>query len=149
MDSEHSKDSLNKPDTPSKWRPAIVVMRWLLVIIWIGIILFSSQSFQSPVHSTIKLLPSIAGTHFVSYGILCFLLANALWQHMPLKKAIVVAIVSTCLLGGIELLFQQLMFGVISNPILWLIGVGGTMVGALVAYPLLQVIDRLITYGQN
>lgn len=105
-------------------RCAIVVLRWALVAGWFAFSALAQPGAEDPVRAVSQSLAS-AG--------LAFLLVNALWQHMPLKRACLVGAIAAC---GLNLLAL--------SPISWPAIVIGSVAGVLVGYPVIQRIDRLI-----
>lgn len=77
---------------------------------------------------------------FTVYG---FLLVNALWQHMPLKSACAMALVSVCLAISASEVLRTFAPGQ-PTPDSLIIGLCGSVVGVLVARPLLKRIDRVV-----
>ena len=68
-------------------RCAIVVLRWALVAGWFAFSALVQPGAEDPVRAVSQSLAS-AG--------LAFLLVNALWQHMPLKRACLVGAIAAC-----------------------------------------------------
>lgn len=75
----------------------------------------------------------------VAFALLGFLLANALWQHTSLRRACVGAVAVTIMMGTILSFFQQVPSNVPTSSFL---GAFGGLIGAVLAYPILKVVDR-------
>ncbi|WP_080797421.1 hypothetical protein [Arabiibacter massiliensis] len=111
----------------SKLRPALVAVRWGLAIAWAA--------------AVVVLWPSIPRM-FAAF-LLTFLLANALWQHVPLKRACVMAFALTGLAAVVgELALGTADFAAV--PVLWLVDALGALIGALVAYLAMPLVDRTL-----
>lgn len=134
MNNEPEDSAGRKPSPPMRRRWLLVIARWVLVAAWIGVVLAEPWNGNA--------FPGIA--RYFAFGLLGFLLANALWQHMPLKRACAAAFVCAALIGAVDTLFLQ------TGPIMadglpkLLAAIGGAGSGALLAVPLLKKIDRLI-----
>lgn len=135
MNNEPEDSAGHNPPPPMRPRWLLVIARWVLVAVWIGVVLAKPWNGNA--------FPGI--TRYFAFGLLGFLWANALWQHMPLKRACAAAFVYAALIGAVDILLLQ------TGPIIadglskLLAAIGGAGSGALLAVPLLKKIDRLIT----
>lgn len=127
----------NKKNQPSLLgsRALLVTMRWVLVAAWTGVTLVAPWDF-----GTIATI-----LRFGAYVTLSFLFANAQWQHIPLKNACAVAFFYAVLIGTINALFLHPETSTISNLIALATATCGAAIGSVIAYPLLQRIDNLIS----
>ena len=74
--------------------------------------------------------------------LLTFLLTNALWQHVPLKRACIMAFALT----GLAAIIGELALGTsdfAAVPVLWLVDALGALIGALVSYIAMPLVDRV------
>lgn len=110
-----------------KLRPALVALRWGLAIAWAV--------------AVVALWPAVPRM-FAAF-LLAFLLANALWQHVPLKRACIMAFA----LAGLLAIIGELALGTAdfaAVPMLWLVDALGAVIGALVAYIAMPLVDRIL-----
>lgn len=144
-------------------RTLVIVMRWALVVLWAAVIFFMSSNSGSNLNDDLGIFSqiyqslnefqeSILGpdvdilsplAHFTEYAILSFLLVNALWQHMPLKKACLVAIACASIYGITDEFHQYFIPERMSDPVDWVVDTLGAALGSAVAYPLIQRIDSM------
>ncbi len=109
------------------------MLRWLLVVAWVPALFFLAPNLSVPA-------PIVS---VVGFAGLSFILVNALWQHMPLKSSCITAAV---LAGIIGVPWEAVVFivtGQEAEVSLWLTNAIGAIVGAVVAYPVMQKIDAL------
>lgn len=113
--------------------------RWALVAVLIVLAVFAPPFTQNFAGITNQIW---------TYIVISFLLANALWQHISLKAACIVAACIACVLAGalgVWGVWQNANLGqgyLLAN---WGFGVMGAIVGALLAHPLLQRIEAFIS----
>lgn len=127
MDTRKTPENRPSLDTGrAKLRPVLVAVRWGLAIAWTV--------------AVVVLWPAIPRM-FAAF-LLAFLLANALWQHVPLKRACVMAFALT----GFVAIVGELALGTsdfAAVPVLWLVDALGALIGAVVAYLAMPSIDRM------
>ncbi|MEG0375052.1 MAG: VanZ family protein [Raoultibacter sp.] len=143
----------------------IVFVRWAGVVLWAGVIVFMSSQTSTDINAGLGFFSEIARIlrtveesifgsgvdvlsvlgHFFEYFILSFLLVNALWQHMSLKRACVVAIVCSSLFGITDELHQYFVPGRMCDPLDWAVDTIAATVGAIVARPVLKRVDAAIS----
>ena len=126
MDTRRTPEKHPSPNADrAKLRPVLVAVRWGLAIAWAV--------------AVVALWPSIPRI-FAAF-LLAFLLANALWQHVPLKRACVMAFA----LAGFAAIIGELALGTsdfAAVPVLWLVDALGALIGAVVAYLAMPFVDR-------
>lgn len=143
----------------------IVFARWAGVILWAGVIVFMSSHTSTGINSDLWLVSDLVNVlrsieeslfgpgvdvlsvigHFLEYFMLSFLLVNALWQHMSLKRACVVAIVCSSLFGITDEFHQYFVPERMCDPFDWMVDTVAATVGALVARPVLTRVDASIS----
>lgn len=128
MDTRRTPENRPSPVTDrTRLRPALVAVRWGLAIAWAV--------------AVVALWPAIPRV-FAAF-LLAFLLANALWQHVPLKRACVMAFALT----GFAAIVGELALGTsdfVAVPVLWLADALGALIGAVVAYLAMPIVDRTL-----
>ncbi|MBX9034294.1 Tat pathway signal protein [Gordonibacter massiliensis (ex Traore et al. 2017)] len=132
IEQRHDSRSAGHPAKPSTARRFIVLGRWALVAAGIVAIALGFAA-ASPV------------VRFAAFAGLSFLLANALWQHMPLSQACAAAAAIAIVFGAAVALYRLFAWGMGLES--WLPDALGAVVGALVAYPALKRIDRISPDG--
>ncbi|MEA5019681.1 MAG: hypothetical protein VB027_04865 [Gordonibacter sp.] len=116
-------------------RVLLVTMRWALVAAWTGVALVVPGDFDT---AAIVL-------RFGVYITLSFLFANALWQHIPLKYACVAAFIYAVLAATFSTLLLPSESTSTNNLTAFAILVCAAAIGSVIAHPLLQRIDSLIS----
>lgn len=116
-------------------RVLLVTMRWVLVAAWMGVALVVPGDFDT---AAIIL-------RFGVYVTLSFLFANALWQHIPLKYACIAAFIYAVLIAAFSTLLLPSESNSTNNLAVFAVLVCGAAIGSVIAYPLLQRIDNLIS----
>lgn len=120
---------------PNRRPKALTVMRWVLVFAWAAIMLAFGANLG---------VPAPFGNVF-GFAVLAIALVNALWQHMPLASACVVAAVCAGFFGvGFEA-FAFFGFGDAASPGDWLGGALGAAAGAAIGYPLIKKVDTFVS----
>lgn len=129
------------------------VVRWLVVAAWACAIAFMSSNTGSNLNDDLgffselyrnlhEMQESLLGpgvdllspaAHFGEYALLGLLLANALRQHMPLKRACLVAIACASLFGASDEIHQYFVPERMCDPLDWLVDTCGASLGALIA----------------
>lgn len=132
IEQRHDSRSAGHPAKPSTARRFIVLGRWALVAAGIVAIALGFAA-ASPV------------VRFAAFAGLSFLLANALWQHMPLSQACAAAAAIAIVFGAAVALYRLFAWGMGLES--WLPDALGAVVGALVAYPALKRIDHISPDG--
>ncbi len=115
----------DRPIRP-KTRQALMIARWSIALVWAG--------------AVVVLWPAIPRL-FATF-LLTFLLTNALWQHVPLKRACIMAFALT----GLAAIIGELALGTsdfAAVPVLWLVDALGALIGALVSYIAMPLVDRV------
>lgn len=118
---------------PVPARGLIVFGRWALVAA--GIVAIA-----------LGFIAASAAVRLVAFAGLSFLLANALWQHMPLARSCVAAGGLALLFGAAVALYRLFTWNMGLDS--WLPDAVGALVGAAIAYPALKRIDRHSPSGQ-
>lgn len=121
METKKPENTPSETRKLSSMRPFIVVGRWTMAVICAAFVLFDPNANQ----------PQLLG-----YAVLSFLLANAIWQHISLIRACVVAFILATVLA----LIDQLFLG--GAPLWFAADALAAAVGSLLAYPVLQKIDH-------
>ena len=116
----HDRPPLTAP------RVLLVTFRWVLVAAWTTVVLTTQGE-----SGTLAAIQRIAACLPLS-----FLLANALWQHIPLKYACLVAFACATLVGVLNLLFFQAGAVAMDNLSTLAASACGAAAGSVVAYPL-------------
>ena len=129
------------------------VVRWLVVAAWACAIAFMSSNTGSNLNDDLgffselyrnlhEMQESLLGpgvdllspaAHFGEYALLGLLLANALRQHMPLKRACLVAIACASLFGASDEIHQYFVPERMCDPLDWLVDTCGASLSALIA----------------
>lgn len=110
-------------------------MRWVLVFTWAAAMLVFGANLGAP---------APFGNAF-GFAVLAIVLVNALWQHMPLASACVVAAVCAGFFGvGFEA-FAFFGFGDTVSPGDWLASVIGAAAGAAIGYPIIKKVDTFVS----
>ena len=127
-----------------------VATSWALVAVWAAFIFFmssntgtglnSGEGFVSQVFCALRdaqaallgpdvdVVSSLA--HFCEYTSFGALLANALRHHMPLRKAVVVALACGSAYGVTDEFHQLFVPGRMCDPADWAVDTAGTLLGA-------------------
>lgn len=129
MDTKGHTGNNGSPRAAAPARGLIVFGRWALVAAGVAAIVFGFAA-SSPI------------VRAVAFAVLAFLLANALFQHLPLGRACAAA-------AGITLLFVVAL--VLYRAFTWHMGLAnwvpdaiGALVGAALSYPILKRINRIM-----
>lgn len=129
------------------------VARWLAVAAWACAIVFMSSNTGSNLNDDLGFFSELyrnlhavqeslfgpgvdllsPAAHFGEYALLGFLLANALRQHMPLKRACLAAIACASLFGASDEFHQYFVPERMCDPLDWLVDTCGASLGALIA----------------
>lgn len=131
-------------------RAVRVAVSWVFVAAWAGFIFFMSSNTGSGLNSgeglvsqvfcalkdaqaallgpDVDVVSSIA--HFCEYTVFGALLANALRHHMPLRKAVVVALACGSAYGITDEFHQLFVPGRMCDPVDWAVDTAGTLLGA-------------------
>lgn len=128
MESKQNNTPGNAGPTPTPSRALVVAGRWILVIAGVVVILLGLGADD-------------AGVRFGAFAILCFLLANALWQHTSLLRACVVAFAVTSLFGIAVTIYRA--FADAGDAGSALLCIAAAALGAVLSYPVLTFVDRL------
>ena len=130
-----------------------VAARWVLVTMWACAIAFMSSNtgsnldgglgvFSELYRSLRAAQESVLGpdvdllspaAHFCEYALLGLLLVGALRQHMPLRRACLVALACASLFGVTDELHQSFVPGRLCDPLDWLVDTCGAALGAATA----------------
>lgn len=131
-----------------------VVLSWLLVALWAGLIFFMSANtgsglsddlgFFSNIYRALKdaqvhlLGPDVDAissvAHFCEYAVFGALLANALSSHLPLRRACLIAVLCASLYGVSDEIHQLFVPGRMCDPVDWLVDTLGAAAGSGVAF---------------
>lgn len=127
-----TKGHTNKNTNPRDVMPSrglVVFGRWALVVA--GVVAIA-----------LGFVTSSALVRIVAFAGLAFLLANALFQHMPLSRACVAAAAIALLFGAAVSLYRLFTWdmGLAS----WLPDALGSLIGAALSYPVLKRINRIM-----
>lgn len=126
---------------------------WLLVAAWACFIFFMSAHTGDDLNEGLGILSAVyarlkavsaqlfgAGVdlasplgHFLEYAVLGVLLTNALRCHLPLSRAVAVAILCAGAYGATDEFHQLFVPDRACDPVDWLVDVAGALVGALIA----------------
>ena len=109
------------PNAAAKRPPSLTVLRWMLVAAWIP-------------------MPAVS---VIGFAGLSFVLVNALWQHMSLKASCVVAAILAGVIGVVVEAVVYLATGQEIVAFSWLTNAIGAILGATIAYPVIQKVDAL------
>lgn len=120
---------------PNKRPKALTVMRWVLVFSWTGVVLIAGPNLGIP-----SPLGSVLG-----FAVLSIVLVNALWQHMPLASACIMAAILAGLVGVAYEALAFLAFDYALSPGDWLANAVGAVAGAATGYPLIKKVDELVS----
>ncbi len=128
MNTEGHTGSNRNSRSASPARGLVVFGRWALVAAGVAAIALGFAASSGLVRA-------------VAFAGLAFLLANALFQHMPLSRACVAAAAIALLFGAAVALYRLFTWdmGLVS----WIPDALGSLAGAALAYPALKRIDRL------
>lgn len=150
-----SPEQSSRADLQLATGPRLVgtVVRWLVVAAWACVIVFMSSNTGSNLNDDLGFFSELyrnlhamqetlfgpdvdllsSAAHFCEYALLGLLLANALRQHMPLKRACLVAIACASLFGVSDELHQYFVPERMCDPLDWLVDTCGASLGALIA----------------
>lgn len=126
-----------------------VVASWALVALWAGFIFFMSSNTGSGLNEGSGLVSCVyralkdvqeqllgpgadvvsSLAHFCEYAVLGALLMNALRCHMPLRRALAVAIACGSLYGASDEFHQLFVEGRLCDPLDWLVDTVGSAFG--------------------
>lgn len=120
---------------PNKRPKALTVMRWVLVFAWTGVVLIAGPNLGIP-----SPLGSVLG-----FAVLSIVLVNALWQHMPLASACIMAAILAGLVGVAYEALALLAFGYALSPGDWLANAVGAVAGSAAGYPLIKKVDEFVS----
>ena len=120
---------------PNKRPKALTVMRWVLVFAWTGVVLIAGPNLDIP-----SPLGSVLGV-----AVLSIVLVNALWQHMPLASACIMAAILAGLVGVAYEALALLAFGYALSPGDWLANAVGAAAGSATGYPLIKKVDGFVS----
>lgn len=128
MNTKGHTDS-KSPRSTSPARGLVVFGRWALVVAGVVAIAFGFAASSALVRG-------------VAFAGLAFLLANALFQHMPLSRACVAAAVIAIVFGAAVSLYRLFTWdmGLIS----WIPDILGALIGAALSYPALKRLNNAI-----
>lgn len=122
------------PNAAAKRPPSLTVLRWMLVAAWIAVVFLVGPSLPIP-------MPAVS---VIGFAGLSFVLVNALWQHMSLKASCVVAAILAGVIGVVGEAVVYLATGQEIVAFSWLTNAIGAILGALIAYPVIQKVDALM-----
>lgn len=131
-----------------------VVISWILVGLWAGVIFFMSSNtssglneglgFFSQIFQSLKAIqaqilgPGVdvlsAIAHFCEYTVLGVLLCNALRNHMTLSRACIFAIVIASAYGITDEVHQLFVPGRMCDPLDWLVDTLGASLGSVATF---------------
>lgn len=131
-----------------------VVLSWLAVLVWAGLIFFFSAHSATDLHQgsgfvdalyqmLAKLQAQLLGpqvdfidscAHFCEYLVFGVLWLNALRCHLTLPRAALLAIVLTSLYGVSDEFHQIFVPGRVCDPMDWLVDTAGGLVGTGIFY---------------
>lgn len=123
----HTSTSHPHADFPA--RGPVVIGRWALVAAGVVAILFGFMASSALVRA-------------IAFAGLTFLLANALFQHMPLSRACIMAGVMALIFGAGVSLYRLFTWHMGLDS--WFPDALGTLIGAAIAYPVLKRINHAI-----
>ena len=130
MDTSNRHTASGAESRSERFRGLFVVARWALALIGIGVATFLMLAGD----------PGIVGRVF-GFLLLAVLLANALWQHLPLGRACVSAFAVAGLLAIALELFRGEGTMQLASIVIWLFDAGGAALGAALAYMVMPKID--------
>lgn len=113
-------------NAPSTARRLLVAGRWLLAAAG-AVAIMAGLDQGSP------------AVRFAAYAILSGLLANALWQHVPLSRACLTACAASVLFGGALAIYRLATAHIGLEG--WLFAALGAVAGAALSYPALRWVD--------
>lgn len=131
-----------------------VVISWLLVAAWAGVIFFMSSNTSSGLNegpglfsrvyqAAMAAQAALLGTevdvlspaaHFSEYAVLGALLMNALRCHMPLQRACLLAVALASCYGVTDEFHQLFVEGRMCDPVDWLTDTAGAAVGTALGW---------------
>lgn len=140
---------LSETEGPKKQKTILVILAWLLVASWAALIFYMSSNtgsdlsdemgFFSQIYQQLNVFQeNIFGpgvdvmspiAHFSEYLVFGILLANALRQHMPLRRACIVAIVCASAYGVTDEFHQYFVPDRMCDPLDWLVDTIGASIG--------------------
>lgn len=126
MNTKGHTESNKSPRDTSPVRGLVVFGRWALVVAGVVAIAFGFAASSALVRG-------------VAFAGLAFLLANALFQHMPLSRACVAAAVVALIFGAAVALYRLFTWDMGLDS--WIPDALGALVGAALSYPILKRIN--------
>lgn len=151
MDRKRSQTN-GKPNARAAARPSRthLALSWAIVLLWLAFIFFMSSrtsdgldggmGFASEVYRWLKAMQAdVLGpgidviapfAHFLEYAVLGALFANLLSNYMPLRRAMVLAIVLASAYGVTDEVHQYFVPGRMCDPLDWLVDTVGAGVGS-------------------
>jgi VanZ family protein len=126
------------------------IISWLLVILWAGVIFFMSSRTDTGLTEDMNIISmaiewlkaqqlALFGdgvdilmpfAHFCEYMVFGALLVNSLRLHMPLGRAMLVAVVLASVYGVTDEIHQHFVPGRVCDPLDWLVDTIGAGVGS-------------------
>lgn len=145
---------MNTSNPSLKPSTTFVVASWILVAAWAGVIFFMSSNtdtglndglgFFSQIYQVMKdIQAQILGpgvdvlsltAHFCEYTVFGVLLTNALRCHMPLRRALLLAIACGSFYGVTDEFHQLFVDGRMCDPMDWLVDTLGTSLGSSLTF---------------
>lgn len=130
-----------------------IVFSWALVVVMAGVIFFMSANTGDSINHGLGIISAIKAAlssfalslfghsvdvspvgHFTEYLIFGILLANALRFHMPLKRALIIAVVIGSAYGVTDEIHQLFVPDRSCDPADWAVDTVASFVGACITY---------------
>lgn len=134
------------------------VVSWVLVAAWACFIFYMSSNTGDDLNAGLGIFSTIYNElkalsaqlfgegvdlisplcHFLEYALFGILLTNALHCHLPLPRAVAVAIVCASLYGASDEFHQLFVADRMCDPLDWLVDTAGAALGAGLAFAVLR-----------
>ena len=144
-------EATSKPATAMGMTRRFALVSWLAVVVWAGLIFYMSTNSGDDLHEGMGLFSTVYEAlmaaqeqllgegvdvlsplaHFCEYTVFGALLCNALRCHMPLRRAVVVAVVCASAYGVTDEIHQLFVPDRMCDPLDWVVDTIGGLTGAL------------------